>query len=127
MVRTSITIGVLIISTSFFVVLENPSDAMYVIFSALSLGRISALHHHRRERDIWLGSALLALSILSRFEAILLFPTHLIAAVLWGRSTISIPRILLSALLPATVILAGYILASWATSTGLGLGIGSKA
>jgi hypothetical protein len=126
MVRRSITIGVLFISTSFFVVLKNPSDAVFAVFSALSLSRLIAFHHHRREGDIWLGSALLALSILSRFEAIILFPFYVLAAVLWGRFTISIPRILLRALLPATMILAGFILAFRATSPGLGLGIGSK-
>jgi len=126
MVRRSVTIGVLFISTSFFVVLKNPSDAVFAVFSALSLSRLIAFHHHRREGDIWLGSALLALSILSRFEAIILFPFYVLAAVLWGRPTISIPRILLSALLPATVILAGYILAFQATSPGLGLGIAGK-
>jgi hypothetical protein len=121
-----VTIGVLFVSTAFFDVLKNPSDALLVTFSALALARVIAFVDRKREIDLGLASLFVGLAVLSRFEAVLLIPVMLLTLLLLRRSLISVPRSLLAGLLPVAALLGAYLLTFRLSAPGSDLGIGSK-
>ncbi len=119
-------LGVLFVSTAYFGLLNNPSDALFVALSSLSLAKLLAFLDRKREADLASASALYGLAVLCRFEAaILLFPL-LLAVILTRRPLVSPLRLLLASLLPAVLILAAYLLAFRITAPGSDLGIGPK-
>ncbi len=124
--RRQVTIGVLFVSTAFFDVLTNPSDGLFASLSTLALAKLVAYSHQGKEPDIWTGSLLLGLAVLARIEAIVLIPALLVSVLLLTKPTTARPRLLVGSVVPASAILAGYLLISRLTSPGLNSGIGGK-
>ena len=124
--RRYMTMGVLFISTAFFDVLKNPSDALFAVFASLSLARLMVYYDRKNEAEIWRVSALLGMAVLARFEAIVLVPCFLVAVLIIRRALRPGVRWLLASLLPAAAIVGGYVLAFRLTSPGMDLGIAGK-
>lgn len=118
--------GVLFVNLSFFSVLANPSDAVFVSFSALALAKLISFKSAQRIQDVWTGSAFVGLCVLSRVEAIVLLPLLLSLSWALGRRRHALGRLLLAALLPSFTILAVYMLISFISSGSLDLGVGAK-
>src|SRR3990172_4348170 len=119
-------LGVLFISTAYLGVLSNPSDALFVTMSSVSLAKVVTFLERRREADIAWASAFYGLAVLCRFEAVVLLIPVVMAVVLVRRSLGSPLRAILASILPAALILAVYLFLFSLTSRGADLGIGSK-
>lgn len=107
-----VAMGVLFVNLSFFSVLANSSDAVFVIFSALALAKVLSFKSTQRMQDVWIGSAFVGLCVLSRFEAIVLIPLFLVLSLALGLRRHALSRLLPAALLPSIAILAVFILIS---------------
>ena len=119
-------LGVLFVSAAFLDVLKNPSDALYVTFSALALAKLIAFVDGRRNSDLAWASLLLGLSVLARFEAIILILPMLLVVLLSRTPAPSVVRSLLAATLPAAAMVGAYLIAFRLTSPGVDLGIAGK-
>jgi hypothetical protein len=121
-----VTAGLLFVSTAFFGVLNNPSDAALVIFSALALAKAVGFFQDRSASDAWQASLFVGLGVLARVEAILYLPL-LVALVLgFGRRRQTWIQGLGRSVLPAMLVLATYLVLSGSVGASQ-LGIGSKA
>jgi hypothetical protein len=120
-------LGVLFISSAYLEVLENPSDALFVVFSALMLAKVIAFQKSGRAVDIAAASAFLGLAVLCRFEALVLIVALLLATGLTHTSWATRYRSVLASVVPVTLVLGVYLLAFRLTSPGADPGIGSKA
>lgn len=121
-----VAMGILFVNLSFFLVIENPSDALFVTFSVLALAKLISFERTHLIQDVWLGSAFVGLCVLARVEAIFLIPLFLILTLVLGRLRHDFWRLVLATLLPGLTILAVYILISFISSGSLDLGVGSK-
>ena len=120
-------LGVLFISTAYLETLENPSDALFVVFSALLMAKVIAFEESGRAADIAAASAFLGLAVLCRFEGLILIVALLLVVGLTHTSWATRSRAVLASVAPAGLVLAIYLLVFHLTSPGAGLGIGSKA
>jgi len=120
-------LGILFISTAYLELLENPSDALFVVFSALMMAKVIAFQESGRAVDIAAASAFLGLAVLCRFEALVLIVALLLAAGTTHTSWAARARTALAGVAPAAFVLAVYLLTFHLTSPGSDLGIGSKA
>jgi hypothetical protein len=102
--------GVLFLSVSFFPILENQSDALYLACAITGLAKLLEYRRTLRLRDLALASAIVALAALARIESILLLGVLAVVAFLIARRRSHLLRVLAAALLPALAILAGYLL-----------------
>ncbi|MGA9533385.1 MAG: hypothetical protein WBR18_11770 [Anaerolineales bacterium] len=118
--------GLLLVTPPLFDVLSNPSDALFVGLSAFALAVLLEFRRHPSDRLAALGSTLIALAVLARFEAIMLLPLFLLlVAVTVGRSNWNW-TMAAAATLPACLLLAGYV-GLFRISTGSSdLGIANK-
>ncbi|HLA82201.1 MAG TPA: hypothetical protein VJP78_11395, partial [Thermoleophilia bacterium] len=116
--------GILFVTTAFFPILENQSDALFVSLSALGLAKFITYYRHRRLKDVGVASVCVGLGILSRVESVVLIGTLVILATVYRRH--SVTRVVASALLPALGILVLFLGASLLTHGNLNLGLGNK-
>lgn len=102
--------GILFLSVSFFPILENQSDALYLACAIAGLAKLLEFRRTLSLRDLALTSALVALAALARIESILLLGVLVVVALLIARRRKSLLRALAAAILPALGILAAYVL-----------------
>ena len=125
--HSSIVIGILFVNMSFLRIVANQSDALYASISALALAKVISYYNENNIREIWIGSALIGLSILTRPESIVLVPIFVAIILLLGRRSDKVRRLLTASLLPTLGILAVFIIAYRLTSGGFDLAVGSRA
>jgi len=121
-----ISAGVLFVSTAYFGVLDNPSDATLVVFSALTLAKLMAFANAPNTGDAWQASLLVGLAVLARVEAVLYLPLLVVLGWWLGRNRLPAGRTLVLTAVPAVAVVAVYLVLSAATS-GLELGVSGKA
>jgi hypothetical protein len=119
-------LGILFISTAYLETLENPSDALFVVFSALLMAKVIAFQESGRAADIAAASAFLGLAVLCRFEGLILIVALLLVVGLTHTSWATRSRAVLASVAPAGSGSAAYLVFCTA-SPGSDLGIGSKA
>ena len=119
--------GVLFVTTPFFLIVANQSDALFVSLSVLALAKLIAYYRRRRLKDVWMASIFVGLGILARVESILLIGTLAVVSIVIGRRSQPVFKILIAAVLPALGILALFFIASLITVGNFNLGVGSKA
>lgn len=119
--------GVLFISLPFLYVVVNQSDALFASFSAVALAKLISFRKDHLLLDVWLGSALVGIGILARFESVILLGIFPAICIGLNRKRHSILRILRSALLPAAFVLLVYALLFRMSTGGFDFGVGSKA
>lgn len=118
--------GILFSSTFLFPILENQSDALFIVFSVLALAKSLKFNRDRRLKDVVLGSLFVGLAVLCRVEGILLAGIMLILALGFGRRQIKFIKLAAAALLPTLAVVAIYALMSLALMGRIEWGIGGK-
>ena len=121
-----VTAGLLFVTTAFFPILENQSDALFVSFSALALARLIDFSRQGRLRDLILAGIFTGLGVLARVETVLLVGMLTLLAVIIGRKRHAWYRLVAAAALPAAAILSIYFIASLLTQGTLTLSMTQK-
>lgn len=118
--------GAMLVSFSLLEILKNPSDALFASMSCLAMARLVAYRNQRRIRDIWLGSAFMGLAALSRNDGLFLYPAFFGLAVYLGRKRETAGRVLAATIIPASVLVVGYLARSGLTAGDWDLGTGGR-
>lgn len=121
-----IMLGVLFVSTPFFVVIVNQSDAVFAGFSALALAHVIRYARTRRLLDLGLSSFLVGLGVLARVETIVLLASLSFLGVLWGWRKLPVVKILAAAVAPALGVIGVFVLASLILVGHPNLGVSGK-
>lgn len=122
----AVVAGILFGSTFIFPILENQSDALFIVFSTIALARLLRFHRERMLRDIYFSSLSAGLAVLCRVEALLLVGVLALLALWLGRKQTRFYKLLIAGLLPAMAVLAAYALFSLAMIGKIDLGVGGK-
>jgi hypothetical protein len=125
-VHPLIIAGILFVSTYPFVILWNPSDAIFTSMSALAFGQVLSFYHSRRVRDVIYASVFVGLSCASRPDGVFLLPFFVFAVFWVAGMRKNVLRLLSAALLPAGVIVGSFIIARGITTGNYSPEIGSK-
>ncbi len=121
-----IMVGVLFIATPFFIILDNPSDAVLLGFSVLALSQLIKYYHYKEIRYLAFCSVFIGLGILARVETIVILPILLILSLLINRGNASIIKVIFNSILPGTLVLSIYIISSFALNGQINLGMTDK-
>lgn len=122
----AVVVGVLFVSTVPLSVIANQSDGLFIFFSAIGLAKMLDYLTRRRQWDLVLSSLLVGLSVLSRFEGVLLIPLLLVVPLLVRATRPPRLRHLAAGLAPALLIVVGYMGIFKAVHPDLDHGIGGK-
>lgn len=120
-------LGILFVSPAYLQVLENPSDALFIVFAALMMAKVIAFQESRRAGDLAAASAFFGLAVLCRFEGLVLLAALLLAVALTRSTWADRFRSAVISVVPAALLVAVYLLTFRVTSPGADLGIGAKA
>lgn len=120
-----VVVGILFVSLPFFAVIENQSDAIYAIFSALGLANLISYYRRKNLRDIWVGSAFVGLAVLSRVEGLILVGLFVLLAMAIGFRRHSLRKVFALSIIPALGIVGGFILISRISTGSFDYSIGS--
>lgn len=118
--------GILLGSTFIFPILENQSDALFLVFSVFGLARLLRFNRERQLKDAALGSLFTGLSMLCRVEAVLLVGVMAVLSLWIGRKHFKFIKLLAAGTLPAVAVFAAYLLLSLAVMGHINLGVGGK-
>jgi len=121
-----ILISIMIVSTFFFPVLENQSDAVFLALSAFALAKLINYYYHKNIKYLWFSSVFVSLGVLARVETILLIGTLLIFGLIIGRKRYSFVKIVVACIVPTLAILLLFVAINMLTFGTSNLGIRSK-
>lgn len=100
-----ILISIMMVSTFFFPVLENQSDAVFLALSAFALAKLINYYQHKNIKYLWFSSIFVSLGVLARVETILLVGTLLVFGLIIGRKRYSFIKIVIACIVPTLAIL----------------------
>jgi hypothetical protein len=121
-----VIIGLLFVSTIFFPILENQSDALFIPLSVLALFFLIRFSETHKLKNVWMSSLFVGLGILTRFESILLIATLIVFVLILGRRHYKWVRLLLASLIPILIIMSLFFSTNLLTFGHLNIGTGSK-
>jgi len=120
--------GILFVSIVFIPVVENQSDAVFVILTCVALAAVFDFLRTKRLIHVGVASLLIGAGVLARVESILLIPILAGLAIAAGRRHHAWGRILATALGPSLAILGIYALVGFGLTGDLHhLDLGGKA
>lgn len=122
----AVVAGILLGSTFIFPILENQSDALFLVFSVLGLARLLRFNREGKLKDAARGSLFTGLAMLCRVEAVLLVGVMAVLSLWIGRKHFKFLKLLAAGLLPAAAVFTAYLLLSLALMGRINLGIGGK-
>ncbi len=121
-----VIIGLLFVTTVFFPILENQSDALFIPLSVLALLFLIRFSDTHKIKNVWLSSLFVGLGILTRFESILLIITLVVFTLLLGRHSHKLMKLISAALAPALIVLMLFFLINLLTFGHLNIGADNK-
>lgn len=121
-----VILGLLMTTTVFFPIIENQSDALFVVMSALSLSFVMRFKEKGQLKQIWLASLFIGLGVLSRVETILLVIPLLVFSLWLNQKRKPIYKIIMSAILPVVGVLSIFFIANIINFGHPNLGMGYK-
>ncbi len=125
-VSSYVMLGALFVSTPFFAVLANQSDAVFVGFTCLALANLVKFYQLRQVKHLGFASLFVGLGVLARVETIVLLLTLVILGVLIGKGRTPLYKTLLAAIVPTLIIIGLYIATSLILMGKIDLGITYK-
>lgn len=122
----AVVAGILFGSTFIFPILENQSDALFIVFSVFGLATLLRFNRERRLKDAALGSFFTSLAMLCRVEAVLLVGIMVILSLWIGRKQFKFIQLIAAGVLPVVAVFGAYLLLSLALMGHINLGVGGK-
>jgi len=119
-------IGLLFSSIVFIPTIENQSDALFVFFSVMALVNLNQFRNQGKLKYLILSSFLVGLGVLCRSETVLLILPLFFFSLIFNRKRNGLLKVVLGCILPASLVLAIFILTSLLTLGTTNLGLGSK-
>jgi hypothetical protein len=118
-----VLVAVLFVSTPFFAVVVNQSDAVLVGFSTLALANLVKFCQNAKVRHLGLASLFVGLGVLARVETVILFMTLLVFGLVIGKGKVALLKLLSTAALPILAVIGLYLAASqiWMGKVDLGM------
>jgi hypothetical protein len=120
-VKSFVTSGVLMFTLAIFPILENQSDALFLVLSSSNLAVTYRISKEHKLKDIGLASLLLGCAVLSRFKAVITFAAYVLVISILEWKHHKPAKLLSSVLLPGLLALFLYFV-GYSLSIGLGAG-----
>jgi hypothetical protein len=120
-------LGVLFVSPALFIILGNPSDALYAGFSMIALARTIDFSRTLHLRDLASASIFIGLAFVTRPDGLYLFPLFVVLTFIIGFRIAEWYRLISANLVPALAVIGVFFIASGLSRGEFSTGFGSKA
>jgi len=126
LVSPYIMIALMIVLSTFFPILKNPSDAVFLFLTAFALSFLIKFIYSKDNKYLWVASVFVGLGVLARVETILLVATLLIFGLMIARKKYPVIQTLIACTVPTTGLLVIFIAINMLVFGHPNLGIAEK-
>jgi hypothetical protein len=120
-------LGILFVSPALFIILGNPSDALFAGFSMIALARTIDYSETLSLRDLSWASFFIGLAFVSRPDGLYLFPLFIVLTFIIGFRMVKWYRLFSANVIPALFIIGFFFIVSGLSRGDFSTGFGSKA
>lgn len=126
LVSPYIMIALMIVLSTFFPILKNPSDAVFLFLTVFALSNLIKYMYTKEIKYFWYASIFVGLGVFARVETILLLATLLIFGLVFGRKKTSVFKTLIACMVPTVSLLILFITINMIVFGHPNLGIAEK-